>query len=369
MSPLIELEAAALPGAGDAAAAERGLRRWPHAVSGLPADLADVAAAAGTRPGGRRLLEAVFGNSPFLTEALLAEPDVLAGLLRDGPDATAGRLLAEPGESPLGQRTRVMAALRRTRRRVALLVALADLAGLWPLERVTGTLTRFADLAIGRALAQVLGEFADRGEIEPAEPGACGLVVLGMGKLGAFELNYSSDIDLIVLFEPRRLRPRGAEGPLAASVRMTRALVHLLDAQTRDGYVFRTDLRLRPHPVGQPLALSVDHALFYYEHHGQKWERAALIKARPVAGDLEAGREFLDQLRPYLWRKHLDYAAIADIHSIKRQINAYRGHGTIKVLGHNIKVGRGGIREIEFFAQTQQLILGGRMPELRVPDT
>jgi glutamate-ammonia-ligase adenylyltransferase len=156
---------------------------------------------------------------------------------------------------------------------------------------------------------------------------------------------------------------------MAQAVRLTRALVYLLEHKTKDGYVFRTDLRLRPHPPGQPLALSVEDALLYYERFGQNWERAAMIKARVIAGDQEAGRGFLQQLGPFLWRKHLDYAAIRDIHAIKRQINAHRGHGSIRVEGHDLKVGRGGIREIEFFVQTQQLILGGRLPELRLRGT
>jgi glutamate-ammonia-ligase adenylyltransferase len=190
-----------------------------------------------------------------------------------------------------------------------------------------------------------------------------------MGKLGARELNYSSDIDLIVLFDGARLRYRGGEGPMALCVRLARSLAYLLETKTKDGYVFRTDLRLRPHLPGHPLALSTEDAELYYERHGQNWERAALIKARVVAGDAAAGAAFLKALAPFLWRRHLDYAAIRDIHSIKRQINAYRGFGSIRVLGHDLKVGRGGIREIEFFAQTQQLILGGREAALRLPGT
>ncbi len=156
---------------------------------------------------------------------------------------------------------------------------------------------------------------------------------------------------------------------MAFCVRLARSLVYLLETKNKDGYVFRTDLRLRPHLPGHPLALSSEDAELYYERHGQNWERAALIKARTVAGDEVAGAAFLKALVPFIWRKHLDYAAIRDIHSIKRQINAYRGFGTIRVLGHDLKVGRGGIREIEFFAQTQQLILGGREPGLRLPQT
>jgi glutamate-ammonia-ligase adenylyltransferase len=353
------------PRAGDAAAAERGLTRWsrlPDRPEDIDRDL-DV----------ERLLAGIFGNSPYLSELLLSEPAVLTGMLAHGPDRALEQLLAEHAAEPPGNRARLMANLRRTKRRVALLTALADIAGLWPLERTTEVLSRFADLATQHALDLVLREATQRGEVELADQerpqDQAGIIVLGMGKLGAFELNYSSDIDLIVLFDPDRLRYRGRESPMAFAVRLTRTLVHVLEHRTRDGYVFRTDLRLRPHPPGHPLALSVDDAEQYYERHGQNWERAALIKARVIAGDRAAGAGFLRALEPFLWRKHLDYAAIRDIHSIKRQINAYRGHGQIRIAAHDIKVGRGGIREIEFFVQTQQLILGGRLPELRVPGT
>jgi glutamate-ammonia-ligase adenylyltransferase len=360
--------AVGLPRVGDPAAAERGLARWSRLAEPLR----------GVDPGTSPvdpacLLAAVFGNSPFLSEVLLAEPEVLRSLLIAGPDATLERLLAEVASAPVERRARLMTMLRQSRRRLALLTGLADLAGLWPLERVTAALSRFADLAVERALELTLGEVAARGEIDRATAdrplAESGIVVLGMGKLGGGELNYSSDIDLIVLFEPERLAYRGREGPMACAVRLTRALVYVLEQRTQDGYVFRTDLRLRPHPPGHPLALAVEDAEQYYERHGQNWERAALIKARVIAGDRLAGNGFLASLEPFLWRRLLDYAAIRDIHSIKRQINAYRGHGTIRVPGHDIKVGRGGIREIEFFVQTQQLILGGRVPEVRVPAT
>ncbi|WP_191061901.1 bifunctional [glutamine synthetase] adenylyltransferase/[glutamine synthetase]-adenylyl-L-tyrosine phosphorylase, partial [Geminicoccus harenae] len=261
-----------------------------------------------------------------------------------------------------------MAQLRRARRQVALAVALADLSGAWTLEQVTAALTEFADLAIDLALRRLLQDAADRKEItlDPDEPvRRSGLVVLGMGKYGAAELNFSSDIDLIVLFDPDRFQVGGGATQMGLASRLVRGLEYMLQEKTRDGYVFRLDFRLRPHPPGHPLALPVPAAELYYERHGQNWERAAMIKARPVGGDLAAGDAFLEELRPYLWRRHLDFAAIADIHSIKRQINAHRGFGQIAVLGHDVKVGRGGIREVEFFAQTQQLILGGRDPGLR----
>src|SRR6185436_14385765 len=185
------------------------------------------------------------------------------------------------------------------------------------------------------------------------------------GKYGAFELNYSSDIDLVVFYDAAKFPFAKRGDPRGAAVDIVRGLVKLLSETTQDGYVFRVDLRLRPDAGATQVAISTDAALDYYEAMGQNWERAAMIKARPCAGDPKTGAQFLDGLTPFIWRRHLDFAAIEDIQSIKRQIHAHVGHGEIRVQGHNIKLGRGGIREIEFFAQTQQLILGGRHPGLR----
>jgi glutamate-ammonia-ligase adenylyltransferase len=190
-----------------------------------------------------------------------------------------------------------------------------------------------------------------------------------MGKMGAFELNYSSDIDLIVFYQPDTLALADKDDATAFYVRITRGLVKLLQERTADGYVFRVDLRLRPDPASTQIAVSTEVALNYYGSIGQNWERAALIKARACAGDLKAGETILAQLAPFIWRKYLDYAAVAEIEALKRQIHAYRGHEDIAVEGHNIKLGRGGIREIEFFVQTQQLVAGGRHPELRGRET
>ncbi len=186
-----------------------------------------------------------------------------------------------------------------------------------------------------------------------------------MGKQGAGELNYSSDIDLIVLYDAERnfLMPDVEPGQFF--VRLTKRLVQLLQDMTEDGYAFRVDLRLRPDPRATQVAISMEAAAIYYENMGQNWERAAMIKARAAAGDMALGEEFLDRLKPYIWRKYLDFAAIADVQSLKLQIHAVKGHGAIAVRGHNLKLGRGGIREIEFFVQTQQLIAGGRNPKLR----
>ena len=187
--------------------------------------------------------------------------------------------------------------------------------------------------------------------------------------MGAFELNYSSDIDLIVLYDLAASGlPADAE-PSTLFVRVTQRLVKLLQERTADGYVFRTDLRLRPDPASTAIAISTEAAISYYESVGQNWERAAMIKARACAGDIVAGEAMLNEISPFVWRKYLDFAAVADVHAMKRQINAYRGHAEVAVEGHNIKLGRGGIREIEFFVQTQQLIAGGRNPALRDRDT
>ena len=315
------------------------------------------------------LLAALFGNSPYLSEIALSDPLFLADLWRGGADAAVGRETARLAALPADPDT-LAVALRRAKRRIALSVAVADMAGQWPLARVTRALSEFADLAIGRLLDAILLDMERGGQLAlGGDPRAAGVTVLGMGKLGAFELNYSSDIDLIVLYDREAPASVRDDAIGAKLVRATRRLVQLLSERTADGYIFRTDLRLRPDPGSTPLAISVQAAETYYESVGQNWERAAMIKARPVAGDPAIGAAFLDSLRPYIWRKHLDFAAINDIHSIKRQIDAFRGTGEIKVLGHNVKLGRGGIREIEFFAQTQQLIFGGRHPGLRLRGT
>lgn len=356
---------AALPPPSDQAAANRYMERWQKI------DIVIDDQRAG--PHVEQLLVAIFGNSPFLASAALAQPETIKSFVEQGPDQTIEIVLDDVRQQTSLNRTELMIRLRKARLQVALLSALADISGIWPLHRVTEVLSLFADAAIDQALSLVLRELAKKGDLALPDvqnvTSEAGLIVLGMGKLGAYELNYSSDIDLIILFDPSRFRPAGKESAMALAVRATRTLVYILEHRTSDGYVFRTDLRLRPHPPGQPLALSVDDAEIYYERFGQNWERAAMIKARVTAGDQEAGNQFLKNVGPFLWRKHLDYAAIRDIHAIKRQINSHRGHSSLRVQGHDLKVGRGGIREIEFFVQTQQLILGGRVPELRLRGT
>ena len=322
-----------------------------------------------TEPSVRDLLMGTFGASPYLGSLAERHPASLLATLTASPEQRFEELrrTLDAAMASADNITDAMRALRLFKTDVALLTALCDLAAVWPVMEVTHRLSEAADAAVSTAVGFLFRQAAKSGEWQGDGPD--GYVVLGMGKHGAFELNYSSDIDLIVFYDLARIRLRAGSEVQRFFVRVTRDLVRLLNERTGDGYVFRTDLRLRPDPGSTPLALSTDAALNYYESFGQNWERAALIKARPVAGDVAAGQALLQSLAPYIWRKYLDFAAIADIHAMKRQIHAYRGFGTIGVAGHNIKVGRGGIREIEFFVQTQQLIAGGRQSELRVSDT
>ena len=363
-----------LPVAGDGDLARVGFERWRTALAERAAAELPRLDALAADVNARALMAAIFGNSPFLTWIAEREPGFALDLLTNGPDVMAARLDADlhrlRAEAAAGLDP--SAPLRLYKRRLALTTAVADIAGRWDLERITGFLTAFADAALQTACGHLLAEAAKRGVLPlngaTAEDGS-GFIVLGMGKLGAFELNYSSDIDIIVFYDPQRMRTADAAALAQHMNRLTRRLVRLIADRTADGYVFRTDLRLRPDPGSTPPAITVMGAEVYYESMGQNWERAAMIKARPVAGDLAAGTQFLDRLTPFIWRKNLDFAAIQDIHSIKRQINAHRGGGRIALAGHNIKLGRGGIREIEFFVQTQQLIFGGRLPALRVRNT
>ena len=367
---LFTFDREALPAAANPDRATRGVAHWLE-QSIEDETLHAYAKAAAGDPAGRRLLDAVFGNSPFLGRCMQREWAFACDLLRDGPDTAFDALLGD-ADRELGREIRadrMMSGLRHAKRRAALLIGIADITEAWPLEKVMAALSDFADRALALATRHMIRDLAARGVFElrnSDDPERdSGYVVLALGKLGARELNYSSDVDLIVLFDPEKIETDSPEKIQAELVRSTRGLMRLMDERTADGYVFRTDLRLRPDPGTTPLAISIPAAEAYYESVGQNWERMAMIRARPVAGDLKAGEAFLQRLRPFIWRKNLDFAAIQDIHSIKRQITAHRGGGAIAVNGHNIKLGRGGIREIEFFAQTQQLIWGGRNPALR----
>ena len=352
-------------------------RRWADLDSVVSADaalapLVDVLA----KPRVRALLDGIFGASAYLSTLILQRPSELLTTLTTPANsrlpALATRLAAEMAATTT--LTEAMRPLRTYKADAALALALGDIGGLYPDVEISRGIAAVADTAVRSAVAflfraaQARGDWLDTAADAEAR---AGYIVVAMGKHGAHELNYSSDIDLIVFYDPDRAAGKLAERHELQHffVRLTRDLIRLLQERTEHGYVFRTDLRLRPDPGAMPLAVARDTALNYYESFGQNWERAAMIKARVIAGDITAGCSLLAELQPFIWRKYLDYAAIADIHAMKRQIHAVKGFGDIRVAGHNIKLGRGGIREIEFFVQTQQLIAGGRQRNQRSPET
>jgi glutamate-ammonia-ligase adenylyltransferase len=317
-----------------------------------------------------RLTEGIADGSPFLWGLIRDDPPRFATLLGSNPESHFANLIARRTQaaSAAADQEAVARELRLMKREAALLIALVDMGGVWSFAEVAQSLTSVAEAAVQAAANFLLSKAQIAGQIRLPKPEVpskgSGFIVLGMGKLGGGELNYSSDIDLIILFDPKAPLADGVE-PSPFFVRLTRDLVRLLQERTADGYVFRVDLRLRPDPGSTQAAVATDAAFAYYERSGQTWERAVFIKARPIAGDIAAGESFLRDLAPFVWRRYLDHTAIAEIQAMKRQIHAFRGHGEIAIEGHNIKLGRGGIREIEFFVQTQQLVAGGRAPELR----
>lgn len=324
----------------------------------------------GVTPEQADLIAGTAACSPYLAGLIEKEADWIAEALQD-PDAALADTLQTVAAL---EQSDLMGGLRQAKRRVALLTGLADLGDVWPLEQVTGALTALADAACDTALRAGIATQIKRGKLPGMGPedvaDAGGMVVLAMGKMGAGELNYSSDIDLICLFDESRFDPADYSEARAAFVRATRAMSSALNDITGEGYVFRTDLRLRPDPAVTPVCLSMEAAERYYESLGRTWERAAYIKARPAAGDLAAGEKFLTTLRPFVWRRHLDFAAIQDAHDMRLAIREHKGlGGPITLPDHNMKLGRGGIREIEFFTQTRQLIAGGRDADLRVRGT
>jgi len=315
----------------------------------------------------RELLAGTAGCSPYLAGLIGSERDWLIPAL-DDPEAAVDAALGALADVPLDA---LPLHLRQMKRRIALITGLADLGGVWPLEMVTGTLTRFADAAVDACVTKLVAAEVARGKLPAGDStDAAGMFVLAMGKMGAFELNYSSDIDLICLFDDARFDPEESYEARAAFIRVTRRMTAILSEVKDGGYVFRTDLRLRPDASVMPVCMSMDAAERYYESVGRTWERAAYIKARVCAGDRAAGDRFLQTLRPFVWRKHLDFAAIQDAHDMRLKIRDHKGLGGALVLeGHDMKLGRGGIREIEFFTQTRQLIAGGRDPSLRLRAT
>ncbi|WP_432449959.1 glutamine-synthetase adenylyltransferase [Aliiroseovarius marinus] len=319
----------------------------------------------------RDVLSGTAGCAPYLKTLMEKQADWLREALTMAPeDAIAQAMTQMDRDSDSALRK----SLRVAKQRIALLTGLADLAGVYALEQVTGALTDLADFATHTAMTFQVGQEIRRKKLpgmgEDDVETAGGMVALAMGKMGAHELNYSSDIDLIMLFDDSRFEGADFHEARASHIRATRKMSAMLSELTEDGYVFRTDLRLRPDPSVTPVCVSMEAAERYYESLGRTWERAAHIKARPCGGDIAAGAAYLTRLRPFIWRKHLDFAAIQDAHDMRLRIREHKGlHGDITLPGHDMKLGRGGIREIEFFTQTRQIIAGGRDEGLRMRET
>ncbi len=359
------------------------LADWHTHAHSLDTEQAARADAFVEDPGGKQFLRTIFSHSPYLTRILFSETAFFLDMLDQGPANAQTRLLralrqifpgkqASLGTQDLSDDT-LKRHLRIAKRRYALAVACGDLNGIQSTEETVSSLSAFADNVLSIGLDYLLRGCHERGELvltDPDHPSrGCGYFLLALGKLGGQELNYSSDIDLIALFDGATTPYCGKKTPQDCFVKLTQSLIGLIEHRTEDGYVFRTDFRLRPDPSSTPVALSIQAAERYYESTGLNWERAAFIKARPVAGDMEKAQAFIEQLRPFIWRRYLDFAAIDDIHAIKKQINLHRGKNQVTVQGQNIKTGPGGIRDIEFLAQTRQLIWGGRKPSIRQGST
>ena len=294
-------------------------------------------------------------HSPFLREALQAREDIVETFLSNGAAAAVENALALRSEE-------LERSLRQRRRGLALAVALGDLSGEMSLEQVTRDLSDFADAAIDAAVTQAVAERAP--DVAPE-----GFAVIAMGKLGSRELNYSSDVDLLLLFDPSRLPRRERDDAGEAAVRIGRRLIEILQRRTEDGYVERVDLRLRPSPEVTPIVLPIDAAISHYESSALPWERAAFIRARAAAGDVALGQQFLDAIEPFVWRRSLDFGVIEEVRQISARIRDHFAQGSSVGPGYDLKRGRGGIREVEFYVQIQQMIHGGRDASVRAPAT
>ncbi|WP_421792230.1 bifunctional [glutamine synthetase] adenylyltransferase/[glutamine synthetase]-adenylyl-L-tyrosine phosphorylase [Hyphobacterium sp.] len=318
-----------------------------------------------------RFLESVFALSPYLARLARSRLGLIATLKGLPVAKVLDDLQAHILDLPMSvsNESELAGQLRQLKGDAHLVHALGELSGALDIMESAEGLSRLADACIRAALEGHVRLGLETGKFEEPADWANplpGVFILALGKLGAEELNFSSDIDLVALYDSSALTGLIAAEPERRLPRLIKALSRLLHDDTPDGYVFRMDLRLRPDPSSTPAILSINAAMNYYESRGQNWERAAYIKARPCAGDRECAVDFLANLRPFIWRRTLDYGAVEDIHSLARQIQSVGARARIKPAGHDLKLGRGGIREIEFTAQIPQLVLGGRQPELRI---
>ncbi len=352
-----------------------GRARWLDAIAKhdnghLRQKLVELAASADCQP----LLDTIFGHSPFLTDLLILQPETVLHFAQKGPDASYASLMAQTAAKIANEDdvAKLMRKMRLAKQQLALTVALADIGGHWSLTEVTEALSAFAALCVDACVRHGLRRLQRlqhlRLNTDDITEG-CGLVVLGMGKLGAGELNYSSDIDLVVFYDEAVVPIGNSDSISSHYTRLVRDMVRHLSERTDAGYVFRTDLRLRPDPAATPLAISFAAAENYYSSIGENWERAAFIKARAIAGDSAAAARLQYLLRPFIWRQKLDFSLNDEFVNLRARMIAQLPQPNADILGHNAKLGHGGIRSIEFIAQSQQLIFAGRQPLLREPAT
>ncbi len=326
--------------------------------------------------------DSLSGNSPFLAQIIDKDPEFALSIFTSGDPQVITDSIINPFLTPRPhgeKKETLMQHLRSAKLKIALLTAAMDIAKKWDLDKITGVLSLFADTALQVSVSHLLWTRMHKDELqwpnggeEPVSPALaeeCGYFILAMGKHGARELNYSSDIDLIILYDDTKITYTGRKSLKDCMIKLTQELVEIIDKRTMHGYVFRTDLKLRPDPGATPIAISVDAAESYYHSQALNWERAAMIKARPVAGDMNAANDYLQRINGWIWRKSIDYEALNDIAAIKNQINRHYNQNERHFAGYDVKLGPGGIREIEFFAQINQLILGGRHPEFRLLKT
>lgn len=331
-----------------------------------------AADAAGVQPVRHRelvkVLWRVWAGSEFVAEACIRMPALLADLaggdlLIATPEggyrrAVAAAVAGASDAAELGRRLRLL------RRREMVRIAWRDLAGWAAVQQTIAELSDFAEACIEGALAWLQQRLRRELGVPMGEDSgaAQSLVVIAMGKLGARELNFSSDVDLIFCYPEDGTTRRGGVSNQEFFIELGQRLIRVLSEISDDGFVFRTDLRLRPFGDSGPLAVSFDALEDYYQSHGRPWERYAMVRARPITGDTDARDLLMTILRPFVYRRYLDYTAFQELRDVKQRIVQEVDR---KDMAQNIKLGAGGIREIEFVVHTFQIIRGGRQVELQ----
>ena len=349
----LESEFAALPDQLRASVTDS-LTKWEERLAQLNLNISPT-------PAFNAAIAKVWCSSLFVAESCTRKPELLADLVNSGDLSAAyhqNSYVEKLAHTPVESQAELMTKLRDFRRREMVRIAWRDLAGWAGLSETLTDLSHLADACIQYALDFLYQEACElRGTPLLSDGSPQQIVVLGMGKLGAYELNYSSDIDLIFAYAEDGVLPDRKETTYGEFfTKLCRNLVKVLDEITVDGFVFRTDIRLRPYGDSGPIIMTFDGMENYYQTQAREWERYAMIKVRQVAGDFKIGAQLMAMFRPFVYRRYLDYGAFEELRSLKAQITQELRR---KDRMENIKLGPGGIREIEFIGQAFQLIRGG----------